>query len=70
MVAVVDTNSDPTNVDKLVKLAIGQDAPVGSEVKVRFQTYEFARKIGTIQDVVDIPFDPSGSILVTAREVI
>ena len=54
----------------LVKLAIGQDAPIGSEVKVRMQPYQSVRKLGDVRDQVDVPYDPNGYVDVEFREVI
>ena len=54
----------------LIKLAIGQDAPIGSEVKVRMQPYQSVRKLGDVRDQVDVPYDPNGYVDVEFREVI
>ena len=54
----------------LVKLAMGEDAPVGSEVKVRLQPYEQRRQLGDTLNVSDVPRDGSGYVdLVFQEEV-
>ena len=54
----------------LVKLAFGQDFPIGSEIKVRMQPYEGRRIVGDVRDQVDVPIDGPGYQDVTFSEVI